>query len=588
MDFVELTKNSNRDLYDSCSPAALQRIGREMERAGGLSPLVTKMSPVLTPFPAHYLVELSEIHRLFTDWKEAVKEVRRVLAQSGLKIPDGALQWAYSPHELGALERAARMCQRSGFPDHDSWSEGVKAHLSLWRACIDIGLMEGTVSVTLADANHPDVDEFTNHLTNKTDLKEIRGYQWMGAKRGERAGVLFIEIQVPWDKMEDQAKARLTNLGLVAQQRKATSINEELVNNNLISTLKSLIDKRAENETLRSASSAYMGLIDSPPLEANRVLSVYLSSTKAPAGIALMDQKGLLLEQKKIQTDTDLKDALSTFISTYTPDAAILPSSSSDNLRLRTLLDALKDLSVVRIHPGAINEASEDLEYSKSVAGAVVLGRRALFPRKEWSQVTPSSLGLGEYTRELDSKKLSQTLTEARLISLWDKKTHKDSPNGTKPRSRTVVPRTRLNPLVRTIHDLKPGMLVTGVVTNLTRFGAFLNIGISKEAMIHVSQLSTEFVSDPSQVVKIGQTLSAVVIEADAAKNRIALSLKPDSKPPNTLLSKQIPSIDGLKTPMQTKTAHSPASASPHLHSGHNEKKSRSAALSDLDALFKK
>jgi uncharacterized protein len=143
----------------------------------------------------------------------------------------------------------------------------------------------------------------------------------------------------------------------------------------------------------------------------------------------------------------------------------------------------------------------------------------------------------------------------------------------------------RLNPLVKTVRDLKPGMMVDGVVTNLTRFGAFVNIGLSTEAMIHVSQLSTEFVDEPSQVVRIGQSVTARVLEVIPEKNRIALSLKPAPVPGERSQAPRRESGQQALPPM-IETTGGPRSGPPSQSGG--DKKSRSAALADLHALFKK
>ncbi|MBE7537739.1 MAG: RNA-binding transcriptional accessory protein [Opitutaceae bacterium] len=74
--------------------------------------------------------------------------------------------------------------------------------------------------------------------------------------------------------------------------------------------------------------------------------------------------------------------------------------------------------------------------------------------------------------------------------------------------------------------DLKPGMRLPGIVTNVTAFGAFVDIGVHQDGLVHVSQLADTFVKDPGAVVKPQQKVSVTVLEVDLARNRIALSLK--------------------------------------------------------------
>ena len=82
---------------------------------------------------------------------------------------------------------------------------------------------------------------------------------------------------------------------------------------------------------------------------------------------------------------------------------------------------------------------------------------------------------------------------------------------------------------VNEIRDLKPGMLLEGTVTNVAAFGAFVDIGVHQDGLVHVSQLADRFVKDPHEVVKAGDVVQVRVVEVDAARKRIALTMKKDS-----------------------------------------------------------
>jgi len=79
------------------------------------------------------------------------------------------------------------------------------------------------------------------------------------------------------------------------------------------------------------------------------------------------------------------------------------------------------------------------------------------------------------------------------------------------------------------IKDLKPGMLLEGTVTNVAAFGAFVDIGVHQDGLVHVSQLADKFVNDPHQVVKAGDVVKVRVVEVDVARKRIGLTMKKDS-----------------------------------------------------------
>ena len=79
---------------------------------------------------------------------------------------------------------------------------------------------------------------------------------------------------------------------------------------------------------------------------------------------------------------------------------------------------------------------------------------------------------------------------------------------------------------VEKLEDVKPGMRLPGIVTNLTAFGAFVDIGVHQDGLIHISQLADRFVKNPAEVVKVQQKVMVTVLEVDAKRKRIALSLK--------------------------------------------------------------
>jgi uncharacterized protein len=81
---------------------------------------------------------------------------------------------------------------------------------------------------------------------------------------------------------------------------------------------------------------------------------------------------------------------------------------------------------------------------------------------------------------------------------------------------------------VETIKDLKPGMQLEGTVTNVAAFGAFVDIGVHQDGLVHVSQLADRFIKDPHEVVKAGDIVRVRVVEVDVARNRIGLTMRKD------------------------------------------------------------
>ncbi len=85
---------------------------------------------------------------------------------------------------------------------------------------------------------------------------------------------------------------------------------------------------------------------------------------------------------------------------------------------------------------------------------------------------------------------------------------------------------TMLPPLLVEWKDLKPGLSLRGKVVKLERFGAFVDVGAERPGLVHVSEMSRDYVPDPSQVVKVGDEVDVVVLDADRKKRQIRLSMK--------------------------------------------------------------
>jgi uncharacterized protein len=76
------------------------------------------------------------------------------------------------------------------------------------------------------------------------------------------------------------------------------------------------------------------------------------------------------------------------------------------------------------------------------------------------------------------------------------------------------------------IEEVKTGAIVPGMVTNLTRFGAFVDIGVKQDGLVHVSEISHDYISDPSEKLKLNQKVMVKVLDVDMARKRISLSIK--------------------------------------------------------------
>ena len=111
--------------------------------------------------------------------------------------------------------------------------------------------------------------------------------------------------------------------------------------------------------------------------------------------------------------------------------------------------------------------------------------------------------------------------------------------------------------------DLKPDMILEGVVTNVAAFGAFVDIGVHQDGLVHISALSNTFVKDPHSVVKAGQIVKGKVLEVDEKRKRIALTMRMSDTPGQAADKPQTAQRDnrGQGKPAGGKPNRAPASA---------------------------
>ncbi|MBD3880699.1 RNA-binding transcriptional accessory protein [Phormidium tenue FACHB-886] len=130
---------------------------------------------------------------------------------------------------------------------------------------------------------------------------------------------------------------------------------------------------------------------------------------------------------------------------------------------------------------------------------------------------------------------------------------------------------------IKEIADLKPGMELEGVVTNVANFGAFVDVGVHQDGLVHVSQLADRFISDPKQVVKVGQVVKVRVMEVNEKLKRISLSMRSDARPDMPARQTQSPKPDNR--PKEKQQQRPPAK---------ENQPTQAASLADLQKKFGK
>lgn len=133
---------------------------------------------------------------------------------------------------------------------------------------------------------------------------------------------------------------------------------------------------------------------------------------------------------------------------------------------------------------------------------------------------------------------------------------------------------------VETLKDLLPGMVLEGAVTNVTNFGAFVDIGVNQDGLVHISSLSDRYVDDPHKVVKAGDIMKVKVLEVDLQRKRIALTMRLNEQPGDT--PSRLSASGAQRNTGSRPAHHAPRAKQPQSSAGNS-------AMSDaLAAVFKK
>jgi uncharacterized protein len=140
-----------------------------------------------------------------------------------------------------------------------------------------------------------------------------------------------------------------------------------------------------------------------------------------------------------------------------------------------------------------------------------------------------SLVGNPELVGKLDFSRFADEARQVGKYTLEDIRNELLRP-GRDPRPEFKTPEWR--PDVTSVKDLQPGMVLEGRVSNVANFGAFVDLGVHRDGLVHVSELTHRWVADPREAVKVGEIVKVKVLEVDYQRERISLSIKALQQPP--------------------------------------------------------
>lgn len=527
--------------------AALRRIAEAIDAGREVLEVAREELGRVDGLPPSVLGRLYELEQRRMRWKAAAQEITARRARDGLPaLPDALLREMATPTALEALDRAARLAPSATAIE-------LREYVAIWDACFQLARRDGELRITAATEDAAAVAEFEDLLGRAEAPAALPAHRWLAARRAERLGVVRLEFRWPTEAMHDRIRAVTLKLSRDETNRTPEQLCELLVLRDLEPALRRHLDERSEGEALTAAAGAYAALFRIPPVIATRLGAIFFGRGPRPVSWVVADGGGAALESG---TDAGVADdwaaALVARLQAAGIEVLVLPASSPAVDRLRDVERAAEGkLPIVRIPTAAMREAKAalggpDLELPSSQAAALILARRALDPVGMFSAVDPASLGLAEYQHDLDPERVSRYLRTARGLAELEaqraaavKAAGKGTPaDGVSP-ARPPTPPGGVSPTeplgsrpvlslstISSIDDLRPGMILQGTITTLTQFGAFVNLGLRQEGLVHVSEMADHRVAQAADVVRPGQQVRVRVVDVDRSRNRISLSLR--------------------------------------------------------------
>ncbi len=585
-----LKANAEVDLQ-GVSAGMAERFAELLTRGHSVADLLAHYGDEFGHLPVDTLRNMTHGLRTYLVWRKRRQQLEEARANAGLEaLPEEIFPSASTPDQLDAILRTARLTTRSDAESDKEYLKILESGVELWSRCMAITRKDGQLKCEATDLEAPGLKEFDEYVERTEVLADFPPHRWLAMRRGEKAGLLQLTVTIPEELLEQEVATFKPRLGSPAEEREPRSLLEELVLDDLPMWLVGILDAEAQDKAVKSACEALSGMLRMSALQARQVGAVYFTKPGAPAAAVITDREGDLTGQRTIKAKEGWQDKVAEFLVSRGVQHVVLPTSSLTPEFLNALETRLTDrkLQVVKIRPAALADARRPLtdpprRLGNTVASAVVLARRALDPLKEWSSVDPVKIGVAEYQNDLDEEVLRAALRETSELCRLERRRGRRVHMGAQiPRGNAAM--AKLNPLVKSLTDLRPGMTVFGVVTNISHFGAFVNIGLPQEALVHISELSDSFVSNPNEVVRIGQQVNAHVLAVEPSRGRISLSLK--TQRGRSMLSRgggmreRRPPMDRPRQPAMNRERGGGGGDGPPI--------SKAEALANLEKLFKK
>lgn len=417
---------------------------------------------------------------------------------------------------LDHVRSASHLALLKGFPDLPDCSGAEVAGLAMAL------LKEGMQSATIHAAAHPDAGpELKLQALGEVGSSrphELPQQRWLAWHRLELTGGLTLKFEIDREPLERQVLARPA----LALDKALVALLEPALTDALRTELK----ERAVAAVLAEAVPLIEDLLLAPPLKDRPLLSVFVGTHHQPIAAVVVDAANRVVDAQRFPDTAEWKARFKQFVAAMQPAASVVPLTSVDASRLREVRLLLPGRTV-SVRPAGLSTARSHFKarqpgLDRETLSAWILGHRVIHPWEAWSPLPCEQLGLVEYAQDLSSASLWELLEQVKtLLRVPGRRAL--SPE--KPPLTAGPVGVKKSVLIGEMGQLRPGMIIECQVSNIATFGAFVDLGLPEEGLIHISQLATQRVDRVSDVVHLGQVLKARVLEVDVPRHRISLSL---------------------------------------------------------------
>ena len=395
-------------------------------------------------------------------------------------------------------------------------------------------------------------------------IEKIAGYRILAINRGEKEGILQVKIEPDMQKIASYlARKIITRKNPNTTKALFAAIEDSykrLIAPSIERDIRNELTENASTEAIKVFGKNLAQLLMQPPI-AGQVVLGWDPAFRTGCKLAVVDATGKVLDtvviyptapQNKVE---EAKKVVKALIKKYGITLISIGNGTASRESEQIVVDMLKEIKepvqyVITNEAGASVYSASKLateefpNFDVGQRSATSIARRVQDPLAELVKIehpeTYKETGmllknLGYSTKELskegfkgisskitDYKKLSEELGIGE-ITLKDIVKELEKP-GRDPRE--DLPKPILRTDVLEMKDLKPGMKLKGTVRNVIDFGAFVDIGVHQDGLVHISQMADRFIKHPLEVVSVGDVVDVVVVSVDIDKKRIQLSMK--------------------------------------------------------------